>query len=92
MCRGVARLANTLLPSLGVAQCPVDPLDSWIGAYPMSESRAFGFALLADMLCYCHAHLRHGSSTPALLVGQARLRVVATCGTHVATVIEARAH
>ncbi len=56
----------------------VDPLDSLLGAFPMSGTRSVGFVILADLLCFTYAHKRHGNSGSPIYLAGSKLRLLRT--------------
>jgi endonuclease/exonuclease/phosphatase family metal-dependent hydrolase len=87
-CTGVETIAGRLLPRLGFTTCSVDPLDSILGAFPASNLRSVGFVILADLLVFAHAHMRHGDASGAVDLARTRLRMLATNLPKVAACIE----
>ncbi len=61
---------------MGFSVCAVDPLESVIGAFPMSENRSLDFGIFADLICVTHAHQQHGDSSIPLSLVRIRLRII----------------
>jgi hypothetical protein len=87
-CTVVDSISKFYLPRLGFSACPIDPLDSVLGAFPLSISRATGFVILADLLVFAHSHKRHGDHSSAFALAGTRLRMLATSIPRVAAVID----
>jgi endonuclease/exonuclease/phosphatase family metal-dependent hydrolase len=87
-CSEVANIANFYLPRLGFSPCPIDPLDSVLGAFPVNTARASGFVILADILVFAHAHKRHGDSASSFALAGTRLRMLVTSVPRAAAIID----
>lgn len=77
-CPVIEAIAHDCLPLLRFSPCPVDPLDSVLGACPLAKTRQIGFVILADILCFTHAHKRHGDRGSPPLLARSRLRMLRT--------------
>jgi endonuclease/exonuclease/phosphatase family metal-dependent hydrolase len=77
-CPVIEAIAAECLPFLRFSPCPVDPLDSVLGAFPLSCSRSIGFVIFADLLCFTHAHKRHGDSGNPRTIARVRIRMLRT--------------
>jgi endonuclease/exonuclease/phosphatase family metal-dependent hydrolase len=77
-CPVIEAIAEDCLPYLRFSPCAVDPLDSILGACPLSGPRSIGFVIFADLLCFTHAHKRHGDSGNPRIIAKTRLRMLRT--------------
>jgi hypothetical protein len=77
-CPVIEAIAADCLPFLRFSPCAVDPLDSVLGAFPMSGPRSVGFVIFADLLCFTHAQKRHGDSGNPRTIARLRLRMLRT--------------